>query len=107
MAHIDKEGRIDIPLPLEVGQNLIRLNVVEHHPSHDNGWYIHQVDTNKEIQQGVWLLFLAHSLYMIRKRGGGCQVTQEELGKLCVSEQCRESIMASTNRWGVSVQQAS
>ena len=57
LAHIHSYGRIDIPLPYEVGQNLIRLNVVEPHPNHDYGWYIHQMGTEKELQQGIccWL----------------------------------------------------
>ena len=105
LAHIHQRGRIDLPLPLEVGENLIRLNIVEHHPLHDNGWYVHQMHSSKEIEQTIWLLFLAHSLYEIRKRGADDPLTQAELDRLSVSEQCRSSIISSTERWGVPVQE--
>ena len=107
LAHIHSFGRIDIPLPYEVGQNLIRLNVVEPHPNHDYGWYIHQMSSEKELQQGIWLLFLAHSLVQIRTRGADHPVTETELEKLCVSDECRASIVSSTERWGVSLEKAS
>ena len=107
LAHIHSYGRIDIPLPYEVGQNLIRLNVVEPHPNHDYGWYIHQMGPEKELQQGIWLLYLAHSLVQIRTRGADHPVTEAELEKLCVSDECRISIVASTERWGMPLEAAS
>ena len=100
LCHIHSHGRIDIPLPYEVGQNLIRLNIVEHHPNHDCGWYIHHLRTEEELKQGIWLLYLAHALVQIRTRGSDHPVTESELEKLCVSEECRSSIITSTERWG-------
>ena len=107
LAHLHSFGRMDIPLPLEIGENLIRLNVVEPHPDHDYGWYIHHLRTEKELQEAKWLLFLAHSLVQIRTRGSSHPVTEAELEKLCVSEECRLSIVSSTERWGVPLEQAS
>lgn len=104
LAHLHSYGRLDIPLPLEVGENLIRLKIVEPHPQHDYGWYIHQMNTEEEVQQGIWLLFLAHSLVQIRTRGANHPVTEAEMDKLCIGSECRLSIISATERWGIGLE---
>ena len=51
----------------------------------------------RNFSRGIWLLFLAHSLVQIRTRGAEHPVTEAELEKLCVSDECRISIVARQN----------
>ena len=100
LAHIHPEGRIDLPLPIEVGTNLIRLGIVHNHPQHpDNGWYSHDLRSKKEVEETIWLIRLAHVLYELSERGPGDPVTQEELNGFIISEQCKQSLISSAKRW--------
>ena len=40
LGHFHRSGRLDLPLPVEIGDNLVRRGVIEAHASHvKNGWY--------------------------------------------------------------------
>ena len=61
------------------------------------------ITNTEEVKQTIWLLFLAHSLYEISTRGADHEITKAEMDTLCISEQCRQSIISSALRWNVSV----
>ena len=57
---------MDLPLPIEIGENLVNRGVVVHHPKHDdNGWYSHYMCTQGQVAQTVWLIRLNHLLYAL------------------------------------------
>lgn len=100
LAHIHPDGRLDLPLPIEVGENLTQRGVVTPHRQHeDNGWFSHSITSADEVDQAVWLLRLAHLLYEMSRRGIGDPVTQAELAEFTVTEQCVQSMLASARRW--------
>ena len=104
LAHIHPEGRMDLPLPIEIGDNLIRLGVVESHPKHeDNGWYSHSLTNKKQAEETIWLLRMTHLLYELSERGEGDPITQEELKNFIVSDQCKRSLIASAKRWQLAI----
>lgn len=98
LAHIHPEGRIDLPLPLEIGENLVVRGVVDHHPEHDdNGWYVHTMD--ESVGQTIWLLRLAHLLYAVSRRGEHDPITQDEMTEFTATERCVAAMRASARRW--------
>ena len=99
LAHFDQAGRLDFPLPIEVGENLVRLDTVDHHPEHnDNGWYIHRICSIKGAQRTVWLIRMLHLLYQLSRRGAHDPITQAEMDDFTVSEQC-VALTKASNRW--------
>lgn len=100
LAHVHLEGRIDLALPVEIGENLVTRGVVSHHPSHDdNGWYVHEIRNRTEVQETVWLIRLSHLLYEVSRRGIHDPITQAELDAFSASENCVAAMLASANRW--------
>ena len=98
LAHIHKDGSFDIPLPVEIGHNLVRLGAVKYHPGHDDlGWF----RANVADDSAKWLTRMAHVLYEISKRGIDDEITQEEIKVLCVSEQCVSALRRSASRWNL------
>ena len=100
LAHIHPEGRIDLPLPIEIGENLVARGTVEHHPAHDdNGWYVHQIDDTRQVEETIWLLRLAHLLYEVSRRGIHDPITQDEMAAFTATDRCVAAMKASAKRW--------
>ena len=100
LAHFDQGGRLDFPLPIEVGENLVRLDTVDHHPEHnDNGWYIHRICSIQGAQRTVWLIRMLHLLYQLSRRGAHDPITQAEMDDFTVSERCVTALTKASNRW--------
>ena len=90
---------------IEVGENLVKRGVVFHHPEHENnGWFSHLLTNKKEVEQTVWLIQLTHLLYELSERGEGDPVTQQEMERFIASEQCKQSLIASSKRWQLAIQ---
>ena len=100
LGHLHDDGRLDLPLPVEIGENLVRRGVVIHHPAHDdNGWYSHHIRNDGEVSQTVWLMQLAHLLYEVSRRGIHDPITQAEIDAFSASENCIKAMVAATERW--------
>lgn len=105
LAHLHQEGRIDLPLPVEIGDNLVQRGVVHHHAEHpDNGWYTHNLREHPSAEYGIWLLRLSHLLYEMSNRGEGDPVTQSELQQFTHTPACVAAMTAAANRWGLTVE---
>jgi hypothetical protein len=107
LAHLHADGRVDVPLPVEIGDNLRRFDIVQPHPTHpDDGWYTHSVRAGAE-ESTTWLLRLAHVLYEMSHRGLGDPVTRAELDAFTHTDQCVAAMTAATTRWGLRMEQPS
>ena len=101
LAHIHPSGHLDIPLPVEIGDVLVERNWLTHHRLHENnGWYSHQLCTEKDISEAQWLLQLAHALYEIKTRGVDAKITQAELSALELDDRAYGHIVTAAKRWG-------
>lgn len=103
LAHLHPEGRLDLPLPVEIGENLVRLGIVVAHPEHaEGGWYAH--DLHDDGVDAVWLLRFAHALYAMSQRGPGDPVTRAELDAFTVTDACVRAMTAAATRWGLTLE---
>jgi hypothetical protein len=102
LAHLHPDGRMDLPLPVEIGDNLVSRKICEHHPEHpDNGWYRHLVAEAAGPETTEWLLRLSHVLYEMSQRGSGDPVTRAELDAFTSTDRCVAAITAAAERWGL------
>lgn len=71
LGHIHPSGHLDLPLPLELGEQLVHDGRVEHHRHHeDAGWYTHPLHERRDVDEARQLLELAHALLTaVRARG--------------------------------------
>lgn len=100
LAHLHPDGALDLPLPVEVGDNLVRLGVLAHHPAHaDDGWHRFRVGGPGDRPTAVWLLGLAHLLYALSQRGGADPITEAEMAAFTRSPQCVTAMRAAAARW--------
>ncbi len=107
LAHFHRDGRMDLPLPVEIGDNLVHKGVVVPHGAHpDNGWYAHALQPGTEAS-ATWLLRMAHILYEMSHRGTGDPVTQAELDTFTHTDRCVEALAAAATRWGLGLEQPS
>ncbi len=107
LAHLHEDGRVDLPLPVEIGDNLLRFDIVHPHGTHpDDGWYAHTVQPGGA-ESTTWLLRLAHVLYEMSQRGAGDPVTQAELDAFTHTDRCVEAMTAAASRWGLRMEQPS
>jgi hypothetical protein len=101
LAHLHGDGRLDLPLPVEIGDNLVRLGVASPHPEHpDDGWYTHALRT-EDAEGALWVLRLAHVLYQMSQRGPGDPVTRAELDAFTVTDPCVAAMTSAAKRWGL------
>lgn len=99
LGHLHVTGHLDLPLPLELGEALIRRGLVEHHRLHDSaGWYTHAFHDTRSLEESAWLLRLAHSVYAIRLNGVDAQVT-EQLTALGLDVSCQSALTTAAARW--------
>ncbi len=107
LAHLHGEGRLDLPLPVEIGDNLTARGIVSPHPLHDdNGWYVHDLRDRASAEETIWLLRLAHLLYELSQRGGGDPVTRAEMDAFTISERCVSAMTAAAERWELQIEAA-
>lgn len=100
LGHIHDHGRIDVALPEEIGNNLIRFGLLKPHSLDENrGWYSLLPDSNKFSESALWLVRLTHLLYEMSERGENDVVTQKEIQDFVMTDQCLMAIRASTERW--------
>lgn len=101
LVHFDRDGTFSVPLPVEVGNNLVRLGTLEHHPGfEDNGWYQTTIQTDAHVKTIEWLIGLSHLLYALSHRGADDPITQQELDRFTVGPKCVEAMTAAAARWG-------
>ena len=102
LAHLHPDGRLDLPLPVEIGDNLVSRGLVEPHRQHpDNGWYTHRLGDAEGPESGEWLLRLTHLLYEMSHRGPGDPVTRAELDAFTTTDRCVAAMTAAAGRWGL------
>lgn len=100
LGHMHEHGRIDVPLPSEIGENLVRFGLLERHAHEEpSGWYSLPPHREKFSDSALWLVRLTHLLYEMSERGENDVVTQHEIEDFVVTEQCLASIRASIQRW--------
>ncbi len=107
LAHLHADGRLDVPLPVEIGDNLRRFDIVQPHPTHpDDGWYTHALRGGTQ-ESTTWLLRLAHVLYAMSQRGVGDPVTRAELDAFTHTDQCVAAMTSAARRWGLRMERPS
>ena len=100
LAHLTPAGHLDLPLPMEIGDNLVRRGVLTYHPNHDdNGWHRFTINKTGSAQTAAWLLGLAHLLYSLSERGEGDPITQSEMDAFTESPRCVAAMRAAAARW--------
>ncbi len=100
LAHLTPKGHLDLPLPFEIGDNLVCRGVLEHHPDHDdNGWHRFTMEESGSAQTAAWLLGLSHLLYSLSERGEGDPITQAEMDAFTESPRCVNAMRAAAARW--------
>ncbi len=92
LGHIHPSGHLDLPLPCELGEQLIKEGRVEHHRHHDDaGWYTHPLHERADVEQARGLLELAHALLTsVRAR--------DEAVELEVSDAVRSAFQVAVRR---------
>ncbi|MBX2799598.1 MAG: MATE family efflux transporter [Myxococcales bacterium] len=100
LGHIHPSGHLDMPLPPEVGDALVRLGRMEHHRMQDGGWYSHDLRSVEDAQHAQWLLQLAHALYEVAKRGVSDPLTQSEFETLSLQPDVQRRVEDCAVRWG-------
>jgi hypothetical protein len=100
LGHMHEHGRIDVPLPNEIGDNLVNFGMLERHsPDEYDCWYSLSPKTDVFATSALWLIRLSHLLYEMSERGENDVVTQQEIKDFVVSDQCLEAMRASIDRW--------
>lgn len=100
LGHVHADGRLDMALPIEVGNNLVGRGLVEHHPLHEqDGWYRKRLTEADDIPRAVWLMQLARLLYLLSRRGEGEAVTRAELDAFVEGPKCAQCMVAAARRW--------
>lgn len=98
LLHLSEGGVMNVPLPVEIGENLVRLSLLSRHPDHEHdGWYRFKV--TEDFGQAVWLVGLSHLLYALSQRGADDPITQKELDAYTRSPQCVTAMRAAATRW--------
>lgn len=70
LGHLHPDGRMDLPLPPTLRDELVRTGFVSHHDHHhDSCWVTRQIDDTKDIEDSTWLLQLGHLLVLCYKHG--------------------------------------
>lgn len=98
LAHLHASGHLDLCLPPELGEALVREGRLDHHRLHDDaGWYTHPFHDSRQVTEAEWLLRLAHALHGLRATGlaaeGGA------LGALELGADAAAAVQASARRW--------
>ena len=100
LAHLDAKGRLSVPLPVEVGENLRRFGSLDPHPDHDaNGWYRFELGENGDVGTATWLIGLSHLLYALSERGAADPITQAEMDAYTQTPNCVRAMKAAASRW--------
>ena len=108
LLNIQRDGRSHLPLPVEIGDNLVRRGLLAHHGGQeDTGWYQHRLEGEEDASGLVWVLRLTHLLYELSQRGAGDPITQAELDAFTATEACVASMRAAAERWEEAVPLAS
>lgn len=107
LAHLHPHGALDLPLPVEIGDNLVRLGVLAHHPRHeDNGWHRFALRGPGDAPTAAWVLGLAHLLYALSQRGAQDPITEAEMSAFTRTPQCVAALKAAAARWDALPQRA-
>jgi hypothetical protein len=86
-------------MPFELGEELTREGLVEHHRMHDSaGWYTHPLHDAEEIDQALMLLRIGHALVSLCK-AGGAHSALEEFEDIELTEPARVALEAAAARW--------
>lgn len=102
LGHVHPDGRLDMALPVEVGNNLVARGLLEHHPLHeDDGWYTRSLGGADDIPRAVWLMQLARLLYRLSRRGDGEAITRAELEAFVEGPECVRCMVAAARRWNL------
>ena len=101
LGHIHPNGHLHLPLPAEIGDNLVRRGTLEHHRGHeDNGWYSADISDQKiGSEEVLWILRLSHFLYELSQRGAADPITQAEMEAFTFSESCITAMISASKRW--------
>ena len=100
LLNLHASGTLDLPLPGEIGENLVRLGVVQRHPSHEhNGRYRLETSATPATDTVAWLIGLSHLLYALSQRGAADPITQAEMATYTRTPQCVAAMTAAAARW--------
>lgn len=99
LGHLHPDGRMDLPLPPMIRDQLVGLNQVEHHDQHhDSCWVTRKVENKEDIEQARWLLGLGHVLYLGYTLGWDNKATQEQQESLKLSSSLRSALQTTVAR---------
>ena len=100
LAHLDEHGVLDLPLPVEIGANLVKLGALAPHPNLDNnGWYRFQLSDSCPAETAAWLIGLAHLLHQLSERGESDPITQQEMDTYTTTPHCVAAMRQAAMRW--------
>ncbi|MEC7949208.1 MAG: hypothetical protein VX265_16685, partial [Myxococcota bacterium] len=103
LVFVDASGRMSVPMPVEVGENLCRLGSLAPHPDHaNNGWYRFVLGSNGDEGTAAWLIGLTHLLYALSQRGASDPITQREMDTYSQGPRCVAALTAAAARWDAS-----
>jgi hypothetical protein len=100
LVHLDQSGKLDLPMPVEIGENLVRLGILDAHPVMDNnGWYRLTLSEQVPTDTAMWVIGLAHLLYGLSERGEDDPITKAEMDAYTRTPRCVEAMRAAAIRW--------
>ncbi len=100
LVYLDEGGRMSVPMPVEVGDNLRRLGALEPHPDHAaHGWYRFALGRTGDADTAAWLIGLTHLLYALSQRGAADPITQQEMDTYTRGPRCVAAMTAAAERW--------
>ena len=100
VGHIHPSGHLDLPLPVEIGDELVQRGLVEHHRMHDSaGWYTHALLNRRDVSEANWLLRLGHLLTRLSDARGDEGAVLEELQSIEKDDLLAKQIHCAASRW--------
>lgn len=83
IGHLHTDGRLDLPLPHQLRDELVKLGQVEHHGQHYNScWVTKQIANADDIEEARRILQLNHLLYLGLSQGWDDPTTQQTKDEL-------------------------
>ncbi|MCO4773884.1 MAG: MATE family efflux transporter [Deltaproteobacteria bacterium] len=100
IGHIHPSGHLDLPLPVELGDELVRRGIVDHHRIHHSaGWYTHLLQNRRDLSEANWLLRLGHLLAELCLVEGEEGKVREELSAIELDAELRVHLERAAARW--------
>ncbi|TNE45657.1 MAG: MATE family efflux transporter [Deltaproteobacteria bacterium] len=97
IAHLHPDGRLDLPFPPALRDELLRAREVEHHEQHHNScWVTRKVENKTDLERARWLLRIGQVLYLCYTQGWDAAATQEKRQELALTPKLEEILQQVT-----------